>query len=1542
MTDWTPTDTSGSLDIAIIGLAGRFPGARNVEEFWRNLRDGVESITLYSDEELKAMGVGEAALANPAFVKAGSLIEGVDLFDAAFFNYSPKEAETLDPQHRLFLECAWGALESAGYNPERYDGLVGVYAGTSLSTYLLFNLLSSPRFTAPEETLQVMIGNDKDFLSTRVSYHLNLKGPSVDVQTGCSTSLVAIHLACQGLLNYHCDMALAGGISVHMPQRTGYYHQGGGATSPDGHCRAFDANAGGTIFGSGMGIVVLKRLADAIKDGDAIQAVVKGSAINNDGAFKIGYTAPSIDGQSQAITMAHAVAGVEADTISYIETHGTGTELGDPIEVAGLTKAFRQHTDDTQYCAIGSVKTNIGHLDAAAGVAGFIKTVLSLKHKMLPPSLHFQTPNPKIDFENSPFYVNAVLSEWKANGSPRRAGVSSFGIGGTNAHIVLEEAPPQVESDEPRQWNLLTFSAKSGEALAQSASNLAEYLKQNPLTNMSDVAYTLQVGRKAFNHRGILACSDAADAASALQEQDPQRLFTSYGEPEDLHIVFMFPGGGAQYAGMGFDLYRSQPVFREQVDLCSEILTEHIGFDLRELLYPDEQKLEQAAERLQRPSLALAALFTTEYSLAKLFMSWGVHPDAMIGHSMGEYVAACLAGVFSLEDALSVVVLRAALTETLPSGAMLSAAISEGEMRAIMPAGLSIAVVNGPSQCVVSGPAQAVDRMAELLAARDVPYKRLHIKGASHSDMVTPILGEFIEALKRVELDAPGIQFISNVTGTWVTAAEATDPNYWAKHLSQTVRFGDGIKELIKEPGRILLEVGPGQTLSTLARMQTDKLRDVVLSSMRHPLDKQSDEAFLLTTMGKVWLAGADIDLAALYRDERRQRIALPTYSFNRKRFWIEPRQKGDSDAHEFTGKTQDISRWFYLPSWRRAVLPAAAKSEVALEQQRAWLVFVDGQGLGDGIVKRLKEQNQNVTTVTPGEQFSCVRPGAYTINPQHGEDYSELLKELRNHEQVAGSIVHFWSLTFDGQQHGPEQFKQLQTAGYYSLLFLAQALAAQEPTEPVNLWVVSNGLFAVDGSNRLYPEKATMLGPCRVIPQEFEMITCRAVDVVLAEPGLPQSSKLAGQIMTELNARAPDRAIAYRGSQRWVQEYQHFQIESATEEPGALREKGVYLITGGLGGVGFHLAQYMADKVGARLVLTGRTRFPDRTEWANWLTTQGEENEQSKKIRKIMQMEAQGAEVLILEADAADEEQMRLAIERAISRFGSLHGIVHAAGLAGQQTVKFITELDRLESERHFQAKVYGSYILEKILRDKELDFCLLLSSNASILGGLGAGAYAAANAFMDAFAARCDGEQNTHWVSSNWDGWLFTEDARSAFETSLDQYAMKPGESVEAFKRVVSTPLVSQVVVSSGYLPARLDLWINRKNSESANGTDGEDSQSLHPRPTLQTEYVAWTNETEQAIVETWQEMLGIEQIGINDNFFDLGGNSLLGIKVIAQLKQKLSTDIPVVALFEGPTVKALAKLIARDATRAPVLDESLGRGARRRARFQKQTNA
>jgi len=1598
------SDNQNLVDgIAVIGLAGRFPGARNIDEFWQNLATGRETISLFSDEELLASGVSPALLADPNYVKARGILGDADLFDAAFFGFSPKVAELMDPQHRLFLECAWEALEDAGYDSERYAGRIGVYAGESMNTYLLVNLYSHLNLVASAEGLQAAIGNDKDSLTTEASYRLNLRGPGVTVQTSSSTSLSAVHVACQSVLNYECDMALAGGVSIHFPEKAGYLHHDGGPTSLDGHCRAFDAQAQGFVSGHGAGIVVLKRLADALADGDRIYAVIRGSAMNNDGSLKVSYMAPSVEGQVEVVALAQALAGVEAETISYVEAHGTATALGDPIEVAALTKAFRANTDKRNFCAIGSVKTNIGHLDSAAGVAGLIKTVLALHHKQIPASLHFERPNPQIDFDNSPFYVNTQLTDWKTNGHPRRAGVTSLGMGGTNAHAILEEAPMVEGAGPSRPWQVLLLSAKSTAALDNATVNLAQHLRQRPELNLADMAYTLQVGRRAFTYRRVVVCQAAEDAATALEGSDPQHVFSERQEARQRPVAFLLSGQGTQYPNMSQGLYETEPLFREQVDRCAELLKPHLGRDIRELLYPNPvepsfprrrassaQDLDARlrgndsstptedaeAEPLTQTANAQVALFVVEYALAQLWQSWGLKPVALLGHSLGEYVAACLAGVFSLEDGLKLVAARGRLMQSVEPGAMLSVTLSEIEvqkylkggldldepplrLRAAHPerseaqsketprsaqgAGLWLAAVNAPGLTVLSGTFEAIDQLEQQLTAEGIGYRRLVTSHAFHSGMMEGIVGEFVKVAKTIKLNAPQIPYISNISGTWITADEAMSADYWGRHIRAAVRFGDGVAELLKEPDLVLLEVGPGRVLSTLSKQSEGGSARTVLTSLRSVQESEADEEYLLRMVGKLWLAGVEIDWPGFYAGERRQRVSVPTYPFERQRYWIEPLKESASRRPvEQSGKRTDIADWFYLPSWKQTLpLPSVALESLRAEP-RCWVVFMDDAGLGAALTQRLGEAQQDVIQVMAGEKFSSLGAEVYCLNPRQAEDYRALLADLRAQGKTPNVIAHFWSVTSPKESARPlaGDFEQAQFLGFYSLLYLAQALGEQRWDGAIQIEIISNQLQSLSGEEPVSPAKATILGPAKVIPQEYPNIICRSIDVALPASNGWRIERLISQLLAELSAKPSDLMVAYRGAQRWTQTFEAVRIEKPSVPLPCLRDGGVYLITGGLGGIGLVLAEHLAKTMRAKLILVGRSVLPAREEWSQWLEAHTEPDDVSRKIKKVQALEALGAEVLLLNADVAQLEQMQSVIAQILKRFGGLQGVIHAAGVVREKSFRAIQEIGVEECAVHFAPKVDGARVLEEVLRDQALDFCLLFSSLSSVLGGLGSAAYAAANLFIDSLAHEHNRTHPTAWTSVNWDAWRLEAELGQSLSATLAELAITPEEGAQALERILSLNPVAQIIVSTGDLQGRMNEWVTLESLHAPISASSAEPALLHPRPNLQNPYVAPRTEIERTLAQIWQTTLGIQPVGIHDNFFELGGSSLSGIQVIAQLKKEFNVPIPTVSLYEGPTVSALAKIINPDQEGAEAAyDDNRSRGERRRDKKRKR---
>lgn len=1389
------TSEFNGLEIAIVGLSGRFAKSANVEEFWQRLLDGKELISVFTETEER----------QKKSVKAGSILENVEWFDASFFGFSPREAELMDPQHRLFLECAWEALENAGYDSKRETRPIGVYAGVGMGYYFYNNLVPNPDLLNSFGDLQRLIGADKDYVPTRVSYNLDLKGPSICIGTASSSSLVAVHLACQSLLAGECYMCLAAGISVKIPQNelTLYPDE---ISSPDGHCRAFDANANGTLGGNGLGTVVLKRLEDAIADRDYIYGIIKGSAINNDGAGKIGYTAPSEEGQTRTIRTAQMVAEVHPESISYLEAHGTGTPLGDPIEIAALTRAFRTKTEKTNYCAIGSVKTNIGHLDAAAGIAGLIKTALSLDRQVIPPSINFSQPNPRIDFANSPFYVNNKLREWTRNGTPRRAGISSFGIGGTNAHAILEEAPSRSPASASRRWQLLLLSAKTQTALETATQNLGYFLKENSHRELADIAYTLQVGRREFSHRRAVVVENKETAIATLTNSS--EMMAGVPLHDNPPVVFLFPGQGSQYINMAREVYESEPLFRQECDRCFEILQRHIDTDLHQILYPSQECREKATDTLKQTAIAQPVLFTIEYALARLWMAWGVRPKALLGHSIGEYVAACLAGVFSLEDALAIVALRGRLMQDCPGGAMLSVELGAREVETYLGGDLTLAVSNSPGLSVVSGPYEAIEALKNRLNELGVACRPLHTSHAFHSPLMERAIAPLVQHLKGVTLHPPQIPVISNVTGVQLTPEQATDPQYWGQHLRQTVRFSEGVGELLPDKTSVFLEVGPGKTASTFVKQQGSER--VTITSVPHPKDPISSGKCLLNALGRLWLAGVEINWSGFYQDEQRDRIPLPTYPFERERYWVDP--PASSPQPQSTAKPKKPAKqgqpreWLYAPQWQLAPLERVSENDAKLARV---LVFSHRCDLGEHLVQQLQNQGKTAIVVDISDRFIQWGEKGYCIDPSSEQDYEALFADLRDRDLLPTSLVHLWTIDPQGYpQKGLEEITRVQDLGFFSLLEIARAAGKQKLSQPLHITVVTNNMQPVTPKAIVHPERSTLLGAVKVIPLEYPKLTCRSIDLDIS--ALDNYENTAAQLLVELTASDP--VCAYREKERWLQTFAPVSLEQQTPSP-KIKEGGAYLITGGLGGIGLVLARYFAKTAKAKLLLIGRSALPPKSEWETW---QGDE-EIAEKISAIQELESLGSEVVLASADVCDREAMERAIAEFCQKFGALNGIVHAAGVPGGGVIQ---RKIRETAQEVLAPKLWGTLVLDAIAKDMPLDFFVLCSSLVSIKGVFGQVDYVAANAFLDAFAHYKTTADGTFTVAINWDAWREVGMAARADRDSLQK------SSTSASTLTPAHPLFSNYSRDEGQIVYRSLLspekhWILDEHRIQGRGT-------------------------------------------------------------------------------------------------------------------------
>ncbi len=1571
--------------IAIIGMTGRFPGAPTVGQFWANLRDGVESVTTFTEEELRANGVPADIAAAPTYVPKRPVLDNVRGFDAGFFGFSPREAEITDPQHRIFLECCWEVLEQGGYGAGDHRGRVGVFGGTNISTYMMRMMMAAganPQEVGEADAYQFVIGNDKDSLATKVSYKLGLDGPSLTVQTFCSTALVALHLACQSLRHDECELALAGGVSIHTPDRVGHLHVPGGMESSDGHVRTFDAAANGTMFGDGAGVLLLKRLADATRDGDEILAVVRGSAINNDGSLKVGYTAPSVVGQARVVSDAMRNAGVTAEDIGYVEAHGTATPLGDPIEVAALTKAFGD-TARKQYCPIGSVKTNIGHLAAAAGATGLIKTALALRHRQIPASLNFATPSPEIDFENSPFYVNTELSAWDVpDGRRRIAGINSLGMGGTNVHVILEEPPaPRPRSTEggpDRRYELITVSGRSEAAANESVGRLVAHLAAHPDLPLADVAGTLQTGRETFEHRRVLVTDLTSDVTvnAAAANPAPPGMLVRADPVRERPVNLMFAGVGEHYPGMIAELYRREPVLREVVDECAAVLREALGEDLVPLLTAPRTSaagqqdsllamLGRAAEpedpnraALARTELAQPAVFVAEYAVARLLASWGVAPNLMLGYSLGEYVAATLAGVLTLPEALRLVAFRAKLISALPGGSMLAVPRAPEALRRdladLFAAGVDVCAVNGPEITVVGGETARIDEFARRLSERDVPSTKLLTTHAFHTRMLEPARAE-LTAWARANLSpkAPALPYVSNVTGEVATEELVCDPEYWARHMCSPVRFADGLSALLADPDPALLEIGPGQSLSAMTRVHPDCAQQrwpLVAASLPASADPRPDDRVLTEAVGSLWLTGVPIDWAALQAGRALRRVPLPAYPFQRKDYWLEPARTerapsfgaelisaagstGLSDAENPAAALTSMpllaeDEWLHAPVWRQTA-PRTAKLPAA-----RWLVFTDTEPVTAPLVERLPG---SVVLVRPGDAFAATEDG-YTVRPGENADLKAMLRELREGPGLPERVVHLWSLV-DGDL----------ARGIHTLVALAQAMS-DLGAEKWALDIVTAGSQQVTGDEEVRAENATLLGPVRLVPVEYPGTRCRLVDLDPAE--LADPARLAGALAVEVGDGATEAMVALRRGRRWLPGWER--VESTVDTP-LLTEGGVYLVTGGLGGIGLAMAEGLARDVRAKLVLFGRTGLPPRDTWDAVLAKPDLAEEVRRRLSGVRRLEELGAEVEIVTGDVGTQSDVDAAVAAAVARFGRLDGVLHAAGLPGVGLMQFKT---RAEIEKVLGPKVAGTLAIERAVRDLDVGFVALFSSiTSSTGGGPGQVDYCAANAFLDSYAhaaaGRTDGPRviAINWGEWEWNAWAsgltgYSSDVQEFFRGFRKTFGIGFEAGWRSFRRalahgqplvVVSTQDFAGMVAASGMFT--VDLAVAAHTAEAGGG-------GRHPRPDLNTAFVAPSGEVEVAIAEVWADLLGLEQVGTGDNFFELGGNSLVGVEIMIRIRRRLGIDeLAPHVLYEAPTVGALARLL--DANAASVSDvdkqaERKDRSASRRANLRKRGKA
>lgn len=1338
--------------IAIIGMACRLPGARNVPEYWKNLLDGVETLTTFTDEELLASGVDPEVFRQPNYIRNRGIIGGAEYFDAEFFGFTPRDAELLDPQQRIFLECAWHALEDAGVDPFYTRDRIGVFGGTGTPLHLI-ETMENPWVKKNASGASIVTSNDKDYVTTRVSYKLNLTGPSFNVQSACSTSLVAVITGVNSLISYQSDLIIAGGATIELPEKHGYLYQAGGMESADGHCRAFDKDANGTVFSRGCGVVILKRLEDAIKDHNNIYAVILGGAINNDGNKKAGYTAPSVEGQVEVITEALAIADVSADTITYVEAHGTATPIGDPIEVTSLTDSFRMHTGRKQFCAIGSAKTNIGHTDIASGAAALIKTAMCLKTRRIPASLHFNEPNPKIDFPNSPFFVNTKLREWTPeNGTPLRALVNAFGVGGTNTCLVMEEPPAREAPEDNPQCDILLVSGRNANAVTVAQTDIKSFLENHPLADPNEIAFTSRYGRHHFLYRAAIPFRNREELLLQLGKTIPVQLRNENRKP----VVFMFPGQGNQYIGMGQSLYQTQDVFRNTIDECSEMLKQELGLDIRTILFPAPADMDIASVLINETRITQPALFIVSYAQAKLLMSMGIEPDMLIGHSVGEYVAATISGVFSLHDALKAVARRGRLIQDLPGGSMLAVLMTEEQLHAILPQGLEVAVVNSPGVCVVSGETGLIDSFSEELKKTKTFNKKIPTSHAFHSAMMDPVLPAFAEFFREIKLSPPSIPIASTATGQWMEARQATDPDFWVKHVRKTVRFADAALLCLGGQPAVFIESGPGQSLESAVKRQLAKDTEHAVISTIPSVDIKTDPLlYLHSAIGQIWASGGNVKWQ--YFDGGTGNLAsYPGYPFDRKPFMIDFSRKEGGKTKSESKKKPDPEQWFYIPGWKRTappqLIPFNGMAEPLSDAAKScWLLFADKEGLCAEIMRQLTTAAGMVFTVMPGTEYNR-EDHEFVIDPSCKDHYFRLISALKSEGLEPSRIIHAWGYRkVNGDKHlDPEFADQIATDYFYGPMFLEQALINSGFIKDQFLLFVVSDLYDVTGEKVLAPEKALTAGPARVFCQEHPGVISRLAD--LPCPLVNENAEdLAKAVISECSLPADETVVAYRKGIRWTEDFTPFNPNAVNGNEIPLSENGVYLITGGVSGVGMEHARFMASTVKCTLVLTHRAPLPARSVWKR-IADSDITDTNSQRIRDILELESLGATVITECLDAADLEGTRSLIAEIEKTYGPVRGVLHSAGMPGAGVIAL---KDKPQADLVIKSKLQGTLILHDIFRERKLDFFFLFSSVSAIFGEAARIDYTGANSFMDSFAQYRKRVVGDGTVSINWGQW-------------------------------------------------------------------------------------------------------------------------------------------------------------------------------------------
>lgn len=1454
-------------DIAIVGISCKFSKAENPKEFWDNIKNGAEFNQFYTDQELKELGVDPMVIKDPSFIKSKTQVNGFDNFDFQFFGYTKDEANIMDPQIRILHEQVWLALEDAGYSPFTYKDKIGLYLSASDNFNWIAHSLSQPN-TNVDSFYQSFITN-KNNLSTIISYNLNLKGPSYSIDTACSSSLSALHIAARNLLLKECSIAVTGGINVKTSKNIGYFYKDGMINSKDGYCRVFDKDSTGTYASEGSAVVVLKRLEDAIKDRDNIYAVIRSSASNNDGKRKVGYTAPSVAGQSDCIKMAHRIANVPSNTISYIETHGTGTTLGDPIEIEALNKAFNY--DKTFDCAIGSLKSNLGHLNYASGIAGLVKTTLALKNKMIPPSLHFKEPNPNINFEGGPFYVNTALKKWENKHSyPLRAGVSSFGIGGTNTHVVLEQYEKTKSDLKSRPYQIIPYSAKSQKSLNDYTDKLKQFAGNEDF-NLADLAYTLKSGRESFLFKRFFVCENKEELIENLSDLKSDTNVLTF--KTNRKTVFLFPGQGSQYYRMGIDLYHDEPDFKEIIDEGFRLLSDITGTDYSEIIgYKNSD--QKVTDFINNTRYTQPVLFLFEYALGQLLIKWGIQPDIMIGHSLGEYVAACTAGVFSFKDALTILVKRSDIMSRVKKGKMLAIGAPINNIVEFLPKELSIAAVNSDDSCVISGETELIDGFITELEGMDIGYSKLKTSHAFHSQMMDEVLDLYISELESIEFSNPKLAFVSNLTGKLILDDEATSKEYWAKHLRKTVNFKGGAEFILQNGHNVFIEIGPGKTLSSLIRqneLYSDNNSTVQL--VRHFNEEVNDSKKFTYGIAELWRQGKSINWEQYYAAEIRYKISAPTYCFDKNKldFTVDP--------FVHLGKmgglnNNNLNNWYYLPKWKRSLLNKKEHNNA----NQNYLIFSDQENLINSVEKQFKEDGVSLMKVLKGTGFNIIDDITFTVDPSSEDDFVSLFHEIERRNIPVNQIIFNWSFTNYSQESLLNIFSTLNN--------LSKCLITHFPNQIKKITVLSHLGQNVLGDEKNNIAMLTSIKQFNVLAQENPSIFSCFIDVTQQE----DNPEILLKIVEELKFNYSEPAVAYRNKIRWVEFYENIEIDNHINNETVLHNNKTYVITGGLGKVGKILTDYLIENYQSKIIVIGRKRIQSNEVWNTIPETSAENETIAKNIEYLQDAQRNNKPLYYYDSDVSDYDNFQKTIQNIEQEHGKISGIIHTAGNNDTKTFRTIDDLNTDIALKQFNPKINGTLNIYRVSKDRTLDFVWITSSLATILGGLTYGAYAIANTFIDAFCNH-KREELENWFCVNLDG--------------INQDKISDNKLIELFEKTLHLNDYPQIIISSQDPNSKIN-----KNKDKIENKDSVQPYAVDRN--LEEDYVAPVTAIETELCNMLELFYGLNTIGVLDNFFELGGDSLKAMTFIKRVNKLFNVDLNIKDLYSSPNVKKLAEQI------------------------------